>query len=99
MLMHDQRLYQKKLSSFIFSIKSTAAITNLFEMLLVKVYYNDRNEDRVVFFKDSWSRISKLNVVTMAHAMSQKWNFAWPRLSKDEHKAKLIELCKENITF
>jgi len=63
------------------------------------LYYNDRNEGRVVFFRDSQSRISKMNIITMAHAMSQKWNFDWLHLSKEEFKIKLNKFCKENIAI
>jgi len=86
----DQVMFNR-LSSFVFSIINNQLPTFLFETLLSRAYYNERNDGKVVFFRDSRSRVNKANIVTMAHAVSQKWNFAWLHLTKEEFKKKIIE--------
>jgi len=48
------------LPGFVFSIIFSQLQTEMFE-LLSRAYYNERNDGRVVFFRDSRFRISKAN--------------------------------------
>jgi len=68
--------------------------TRLFETLLSRASYNDRNAGKVVVFRDSRSRICKSNIVTVAHNVIQKWNFSWFDLTEEIFKSKIKELTK-----
>jgi len=81
----------ESISSFAFSIISGQLPTVLFKRMLSRAYYNERSDGRVIFFRDSRSRIDKANIVTMTHALSQKWNFDWLHLTKEEFKKKIVE--------
>jgi len=91
---NTDQLFFSLTSGFIFSILTSCFPTDLFESLLSRSYFNERNEGRMVIFRDSKSRISWSNITTSAHEVVQKWNFSWINLSKNVFKNKIKELCE-----
>jgi len=84
----------QRISGFLFGVITAQRPARLFETLLSRAYYNDRNDGKVVFFRDSRSRICKSNIINIAHNVIQKWNFSWLDLSKENFKSKIKEMIK-----
>jgi len=68
---NPDQLFFSLTSGFLFNILTSCFPTDLFESLLSRSYFNERNEGRLVFFPDSSSRMSWSNITTVAHEVAQ----------------------------
>jgi len=95
---NPDQLFFSLTSGFLFNILTSCFPTDLFESLLSRSYFNERNEGCMLFFRDSVSRTSWSNITTVAHEVAQKWNFSWINISKYVFKNKIKVFCegKEN---
>jgi len=82
----------RRMSVFVFGILQSLFPSELAGTLLSGAYHNPRQEERLVFFRDSKSLASRSHIISMAHAVVPKWKFDYLNLSKISFKAKLDEL-------
>lgn len=80
------------MSVFVFGILQSLFPSELAGTLVSGAYHNPRQEEGMVFFRDSRSLISRSHVTSMADTVVPKWTLDYLSLNKPSFKAKLDEI-------